>query len=111
MAINDIKGLPPAPAQNAGDGARVKAPRNEPSGAAPREDKKPAATDTVSLTDAAQRLRELEKSVASLPVVDTQRVDAVKKALADGTYRIKPERIADKMLGFENALTGKLYHK
>ena len=49
--------------------------------------------------------------MASLPVVDTQRVDAVKKALADGTYRIKPERIADKMLGFENALTGKLYHK
>ena len=39
MAINDIKGLPPAPAQNAGDGARVRAPRNEPSGAAPREDK------------------------------------------------------------------------
>lgn len=110
MAIDDIKGLPPARVQNNGDGGRVKAQHGEQPAAARREDTA-SSNDIVNLTDTAQRLRALEKSVASLPVVDSQRVDAVKKALADGTYQVKPERVADKLVGFENALSGKLHNK
>lgn len=110
MAIDDIKGLPPARVQNNGDGGRVKAQHGGSPDTARREDTA-APTDTINLTDTAQRLRELEKSVASLPVVDPQRVDAVKKALADETYQVRPERVAEKLVGFENALSGKLHNK
>ncbi len=110
MAIDDIKSLPPARVQNNGEGGRVKAQHGESPAATRREDTA-ASTDTINLTDTAQRLRDLEKSVANQPVVDTQRVDTVKKALADGTYQVRPERVADKLVGFENALSGKLHNK
>lgn len=109
MAIDDIKSLPPAHVQDNGNGSRVKAQHGESPAASRREDA--SSTDTVNLTDTAQRLRELERSVAGLPVVDAQRVEAVKKALADGTYQVRPERVADKLVGFENALSGKLHRK
>ncbi len=110
MAIDDIKGLPPARLQNNGDGSRVKTQRGESPATSRREDAS-SATDTVNLTDTAQRLRGLEKSVAGLPVVDAQRVDTVKKALADGTYQVRPERVAEKLVGFEDTLSGKVHRK
>lgn len=108
MAIDDIKSLPPAHVQNNGGGGRVKARPGEPPAEPRRDDASSSSADTVNLTDTAQRLRELEKSVAGLPVVDTQRVETVKKALADGTYRVEPGRVADKLVGFEDALSGKI---
>jgi negative regulator of flagellin synthesis FlgM len=42
--------------------------------------------------------RELGEGPASL---DTARVDAVRAALADGSYRIDPQAIADRMLSFD----------
>ena len=65
---------------------------------------RPSTSDTVSLTNAAAQISNLENTLAELPVVDTQRVDAIKQALADGSYQIDAERVADKLLSLENSL-------
>ncbi len=69
----------------------------------------PAGTtsDRVSLTSSATLLQDLEKEVATMPVVDTQRVEAVQMSLATGTFEVDPGRTADKLIEFEFALNGK----
>jgi negative regulator of flagellin synthesis FlgM len=60
--------------------------------------------DKVVLTDTASKLKASEQSIASTPVVDTQRVAQVRQTIADGSFEINPERIADKFLQFEARL-------
>jgi len=62
------------------------------------------SADQVSLTPTAQQLRGLEQQIADQPVVDTQKVNAVKDALANGSFEINPDRIAAKMMDLEKAL-------
>ncbi|MBU3071144.1 flagellar biosynthesis anti-sigma factor FlgM [Aestuariicella sp. G3-2] len=52
----------------------------------------------VSLSSQAQSLNQLESKIHATPDVDTQRVAEIKQALAEGTYEINPERIAERML-------------
>ncbi len=64
-----------------------------------------STADSVSLTGEARQMQGLEARIASAPVVDTQRVQAVRSAVENGTFTINPERIADKMINLEQALT------
>jgi flagellar biosynthesis anti-sigma factor FlgM len=66
-----------------------------------------AIGDRVSLTSSATLLKDLEKDVAAMPVVDAQRVESVQTSLATGTYEVDPARTADKLIEFEFALNGK----
>jgi negative regulator of flagellin synthesis FlgM len=43
--------------------------------------------------------RGLEKAGASEPAVDIDKVNAIRQQIADKTYSVNPEAIADKMLG------------
>ena len=91
--------------QTSGQGAPVEkqghSGTNAPSGeSAPS----PNATDRISLTGEARQLQELEAQLASQPVVDSQRVEAVRSAVENGTFTINPERIAEKMMSLEEAL-------
>ena len=63
-----------------------------------------AAADAVSFTETAAKLRDLESTLRTVPVVDTERVDAVKKAVDEGTYKVDHARVADKMMKFEGLL-------
>lgn len=65
---------------------------------------KSGQSDTVSLTDTAARLKELEMGLASQPVVDTQRVQSVQSAINDGTFEVDPDSVAEKMIDFETGL-------
>lgn len=60
-----------------------------------------ASGDTVSLTDSATRLRELEAQIASLPIADAQRVSDVQRSLATGTFIFEPEDAAENLLAQE----------
>jgi len=64
----------------------------------------PGGSDRISLTGEARQLQELETQLASQPVVDSQRVEAVRSAVENGTFTINPERIAEKMMSLEEAL-------
>jgi negative regulator of flagellin synthesis FlgM len=62
---------------------------------------RPMASDQFSLTDSAAQMRALESQIASLPVVDTQRVTEVQTMLSAGELQIKPAQVAEKLLSFE----------
>ena len=76
--------------------------RNPPSG---ESETATGSSDRVSLTGEARQLREIETRLASAPVVDSQRVEAVRSAIDAGTFTVNPERIAEKMMSLEQALT------
>lgn len=59
--------------------------------------------DRVSLTSSATQLQALEDQVSSLPVVDTQRVEATQHALATGSHEVNPETTAEGMLEVERS--------
>ena len=52
----------------------------------------------------AQTLDKIRESLASQPVVDRQKVESIKQALQDGTYKIDSENIATKLIEYEQLL-------
>jgi negative regulator of flagellin synthesis FlgM len=103
MAINNITGLPSTQTPRNNEGSQVA--RDEPT-TSQSETGRPSSVDTVSLSDTASRMHSLQNTLAELPVVDTQRVENIQRAIADGTFEIDPSRVAEKMLGFESDLSG-----
>ena len=67
----------------------------------PREEKLP---DLKSASNMAEQLEILERYIAKAPVVDVQRRNAIRNAIATGNYAIDPVSIADKFLKFEEEL-------
>jgi negative regulator of flagellin synthesis FlgM len=62
------------------------------------------AGDTVNLTRSGVMLSKLEESLQSVPVVDAERVRAIKDALASGGYQIDDQAVADKLIRFDREL-------
>lgn len=62
-----------------------------------------ASTGKVDISSA-QSLDKIRESLASQPVIDRQKVETVKQALQDGTYKINSENIATKLVEFEQLL-------
>lgn len=62
------------------------------------------ATDSVQITDTASYLVTAEQTLADVPVINSGRVAETSDALANGTYKISPERIANQLLQFERLL-------
>ena len=62
------------------------------------------SADLLNLTGRAQELKALEKDLASEPAFDSHRVQILRQQIADGSYRIDPERIAEKLLAMEARL-------
>ncbi len=105
MPINNVSGYTNAQSQRAAEGAKVEVSRTEQS-ATQQETGPSNTTDSVSLTDTAARLQKLENTISALPVVDAQRVEDIRSAIANGEYQIDAESIADKMLSFDRSLNG-----
>ncbi len=61
------------------------------------------STDHVDLTSTAQKLIELENGMKDVPVVDQQKVDSIKHAIADGSYNVNAESIASKLIEIEKS--------
>jgi len=61
-------------------------------------------TGEVKLTSAAQEVRSATEALASVPVVDQVRVDAVRSALQRGDYQPDPARIAGALLDMEDQI-------
>lgn len=63
-----------------------------------------SAQDKVVLTDMASRLKSLEHKLSKQPEVDQDHVNRVRDAINRGNYRVNPDRVANKMMGFERDL-------
>ena len=59
--------------------------------------------DQIDISSA-QTLEKIRESLASQPVVDREKVESIKQALQDGTYKINSENIATKLIEFEQLL-------
>lgn len=57
--------------------------------------------DSVTLTAAAMEMLKLEASLSQIPDIDSQRVNAIKTAIADGQYQIDTDKIVSKLLQTE----------
>jgi negative regulator of flagellin synthesis FlgM len=62
------------------------------------------AKGDTQITDSAKNLAELEQTVQAMPAVDAARVTDVSNRLANGSYEINAERIADKLLRSDQEL-------
>lgn len=102
MAI-DINGISSPKVTGPTDDTQLKRPTEQ---AVPQQDdaNPSSVSDTVSLSDGARQLGKLEPTSIPAPVIDTERVEQVKQALADGSYNVDPEKIADKLMQFESML-------
>lgn len=79
---------------------RVRSGENESAATSPQS--KPV--DSVKLTDTAARLSELEAEVNAAEGVDMKRVEAIKEQIADGSYEVDADRIADALMTMEKEL-------
>ncbi|ALP52628.1 hypothetical protein Tel_05410 [Candidatus Tenderia electrophaga] len=68
------------------------------------QSQQPRQTDTVTFTQAAAQLQQVEHHIKSASVTDTQRIEQVQSAITKGNYSPDPGQVADKMLNFESAL-------
>lgn len=101
----DNNRVPPTVAQNTGQGSLVEnQAKAESAGVSAETQATSSASDKVTFTSTALHLQELEKLVASQPVIDTQRVNEIRNSIENGSFSINPERIADKMISLETAL-------
>ena len=91
---------PVAPAKGSSSGVVTDKSQGEGSAAAATAQ----TGDHVTLTDSARSLQKIEEAVAKTPVVNADKVAAVKQAISSGTYKIDAGRIAGKMLKYESGL-------
>ncbi len=106
MPINNVTGFSSAQSQRTTEGSKVEVSRTEQTVSQQETGSSSNVTDSVSLTDTAARLQKLENTIAELPVVDAQKVEDIRSAIANGEYEVNPGRIADKMMSFDAELNG-----
>lgn len=58
----------------------------------------------VRITDSARQLAALEQAIRELPDVNEAKVAKVEASIADGSYKVAPDRIADKLIRLEKEL-------
>ena len=63
------------------------------------------ASVTVSITDEANKIRELQSSLVNVPDINQEKVEAIKQEIANGNYPIDHERIASNLLDLEKTLS------
>lgn len=79
--------------------------RNDSSTSSATESKRaPAQQDAVSLSQQGKAVSKLQQDMAASPAYDTAKVAAIKEAIANGSYKVDPEKLADNIIKFENEL-------
>ena len=56
------------------------------------------AVEQVEISPLSAKLQQVEASLGNEPVVNAQRVAEIKQAIAEGRFRVDPEKIADGLL-------------
>jgi len=62
--------------------------------------------DAVSLSTQSKAIGEMHNEMAATPSFDSAKVAAIKEAIANGSYVVDPEKLADNMIKFEQELGG-----
>lgn len=54
--------------------------------------------DSLTLTESSTRVRSLESELASVDITDASKIESVKAALADGSFTVDAEVVADRLI-------------
>ncbi len=65
-----------------------------------------AKSDAVSLSNQGKEIGQMHQQLATEPSFNEDKVAAIKAAIANGSYTVDPERLADNMIKFEDELAG-----
>lgn len=65
-----------------------------------------AKMDAVSLSNQGKEIGQMHQQLATEPSFNEDKVAAIKAAIANGSYSVDPERLADNMIKFEDELAG-----
>jgi negative regulator of flagellin synthesis FlgM len=106
MAINNINnGLPKTPVDNGKVAQQNQTQQSQQQASAQNAAAAPAAPrqDSVSLTQSAQQLNQVQKKGSEAPV-NQEKVDRLKKAIQSGEYRVNPEVLANKIAKLESEI-------
>lgn len=60
--------------------------------------------NSLSLTEETARLLAAQRELGSTPTMDQAKIDALRIALAAGTYRLNPNEIASRLIALEREL-------
>ena len=66
-----------------------------------------APTDSVELTSTALSLQKIEQEIRSNTSFDAKKVESIRAAIANGTYKTDPVKVANGLLTLERMLGGK----
>lgn len=100
--ISNIKGnQPPNPATTQKNAPQTDKPSDSATTSRQRSD---SSEDKVSLTDTATLMQGLQQQVSEAPVVDSEKVEAIRAAIAEGNYPVDSEKLAQKMIDLEGQL-------
>jgi negative regulator of flagellin synthesis FlgM len=108
MAINNINnGLPKTPVDNGKVAQQNQTQQSQQQASAQNAAAAPAAPrqDSVSLTQSAQQLNQVQKKGSEAPV-NQEKVDRLKKAIQSGEYKVNPEVLANKIAKLESEIFG-----
>ena len=105
MAINNINnGLPKNPVDNGKVAQQNQAQQSPQQASAQAASTAPVPRqDSVSLTQSAQQLNQVQKKGSEAPV-NQEKVDRLKKAIQSGEYRVNPEVLANKIAKLESEI-------
>ena len=60
-----------------------------------------AISDSVEFSSAAKQLSSLQDELAAIDAVDMGKVDEIRQAISNGSYKIDAQKIADSLLALE----------
>lgn len=99
---NSIQGLPPQGSM----ATQATGHAGKRTGEAGNEASAPAQ-DAVALTEGARALSQIVEAQSSAgPAFDAAKVERIRQSLADGSYQVQPDRIAQKLQQFDAQLGG-----
>ncbi len=78
--------------------------RDESNTAKQANDNTAARPNTVSLTDTATQIQSLQKAISDSSEVNQSRVEELRLAIADGSYKVDATELAQNMINFEQDL-------
>lgn len=65
-----------------------------------------ARGDSVSLSNQAKNLKQLEQKLGDYPEMDDDHIEQIRTALENGTYKVDAEKLAQKMLEMDESIFG-----
>jgi negative regulator of flagellin synthesis FlgM len=87
-----------------------KAATRQPVQQAPAEQARTQAQNTrgenLNLSRQARELKDLEQKLGEFPEMDDAKVEQIRAALADGSYKVDAEKLAQKMLDMDKSIFG-----